>query len=366
MNSDRCSQVAATLALCVTCILLTAACADRTSDRDPDAAAALPQWTFDSTMVFPGDGSLMHAEDGIALSDGRLIVGDEVHGLRLIELDGSSAPFGDMAAAGYVHNPPAQSGGPNGISLEPDGTHLLVADIFQGRIYRVELATGAADLVYQHRYGVNTAVRDSRGAIWFTQSAHNTPAEGEARMWATVDIPAPEGALLRLGWEDGEFASEAEVMVDSLYFANGAVIDEPSGHLYVAETMGRRVLRYRVDLHTGTLSERTVFVDGVEPDNLELDGEGHLWVALPLLNGLLVVDTETGERHMAFRSQTPAQQESAEEFARRGESGIPRMDLFTPASWAPLPGPVTGVILSPDGGPVYLTNLGNALVRLPR
>jgi DNA-binding beta-propeller fold protein YncE len=42
------------------------------------------------------------------------------------------------------------------------------------------------------------------------------------------------------------------------------------------------------------------------------------------------------------------------------------MDLFTPASWAPLPGPVTGVILSPDGGPVYLTNLGNALVRLPR
>ncbi len=155
-------------------------------------------------------------------------------------------------------------------------------------------------------------------------------------------IPAPEGALLRLGWEDGEFASEAEVMVDSLYFGNGAVIDETSGHLYVAETMGRRVLRYRVDLDAGTLSERTVFLDGMEPDNLELDGEGHLWVALPLSNGLLVVDTETGERHMAFRSQTPTQLESAEEFTRRGESGIPRMELFTPASWAPLPGPRHG------------------------
>ena len=366
MNSDRYSQVVAPLALCVTCILLTAACTDRTSDRDPDASAALPQWTFDSTMVFPGDASLVRPEDGVVLPDGRLIVGDQVHGLRQVEPDGSSAPFGDMAAAGYVHNPPDQSGGPNGISLEPGGTHLLVADIFQGRIYRVDVETGAAELVYQHRYGINTAVRDSRGAIWFTQSAHNTPEEGEARMWANVDVPAPEGALLRLGFQGGEFAGEADVMVDSLYFGNGVVIDAASGHLYVAETLGLRVLRYRVNLETGQLSERSVFVDGVEPDNLELDGEGHLWVALPLSNGLLVVDTETGERHMAFRSQTRAQQELAEEFARRGASGESRMELFAPPWWAPLPGLVTGVILSPDGGPVYLSGLGNALVRLPR
>lgn len=371
MKTDPLWKVVATLALCATWITLATGCTDGAGDQDAGSqdaieVAALPQWAFDSTMVFPGDGSLMHAEDGIALPDGRLIVGDQAHGLRLIEVDGSSAPFGDMAAAGYVHSPPEQSGGPNGISLEPGGTHLLVADIFQGRIYRVELATGAAELVYQHRYGINTAVRDSRGAIWFTQSAHNTPAEGEARMWANVDIPAPEGALLRLGWEDGEFAPEAEVMVDSLYFGNGVVIDETTGHLYVAETMGRRVLRYRVNLDAGTLSERTVFVDGVEPDNLELDGEGHLWVALPLANGLLMVDTETGERHMAFRAQTPAQLESAEEFTRRGESGTPRMELFTPASWAPLPGPITGLILSPDEGPVYVTNLGDALVKLPR
>ena len=33
---------------------------------------------------------------------------------------------------------------------------------------------------------------------------------------------------------------------------------------------------------------------------------------------------------------------------------------------APLPGLVTGVILTPDGGPVYLSGLGNALVKLER
>jgi hypothetical protein len=42
------------------------------------------------------------------------------------------------------------------------------------------------------------------------------------------------------------------------------------------------------------------------------------------------------------------------------------MALITPDLWAPLPGIVTGLIVSPAGGPVYLTGLGDALVRLPR
>ncbi len=371
MNSDRSCRVIVTMALFAAGFPLVAGCAGGTSDEgtgDEGASdvATLPQWQYDSSAIFPIDRSLVRPEDGVALPDGRLIVGDQIHGLRLVGVDGSSAPFGEMVAAGYVHSPPEHSGGANGVSLEPGGTHLLVADIFHGGIYRVEVATGHTERVYQHRYGVNTAVRDSRGAIWFTQSAHNTPEAGEARMWETVDIPAPEGALLRLGMQGDGLAAEAEVLVDSLYFANGVAIDETSGHLYVSETMGGRVLRYRVDLDTGRLSERSVFVDGVEPDNLELDGEGYLWIAAPLTNELLMVDTETGERHTAFRSLTPAQQEAAEEFARRGESGTPRLELFTPDSWAPLPGPVTGVIISQGRGPVYLTGLGDALVRLDR
>lgn len=354
------------MALCITCIHLVAGCTGGGSDRDRGGAATLPQWTFDSTMIFPSDRSLARPEDGIALPDGRLIVADQVHGLRRVELDGSSAPFGDLVAAGYVHRPPDQSGGANGVSLEPDGNHLLLADIFHGGIYRVDVATGATERVYQHRFGVNTAVRDSRGAIWFIQSAHNTPEAGEARMWATVDIPVPEGALLRLGMRGGRLAEEAEVLVDSLYFANGIAIDEASGHLYLSETVGARVLRYRVDVDAGRVSERSVFVDSVPVDNIELDGEGHLWLVLPLTNEVLMVDTASGARHTAFRSVTPAQLEVVQEFTRRGQAGISRMELFTPAAWAPLPGPITGVIAGPGGGPVYLTGLGDALVRLPR
>lgn len=354
----------ATRTLLAACTLV-AGCADGTDDGGTSDTAALPTWTYDSTLVFPRDRSLTRPEDGVTLPDGRLIVADQVHGLRLVELDGTHQPFGNLVAAGYSHRPPDHNGGANGISLEPDGTHLLLADVFGGAIYRVDVTSGATEKLYQHTYGINTAVRDSRGAIWFTQSALNTPEAGEPRLWAAVDIQRPEGALLRLGMQDGRLAGQAQLLVDSLLFANGLAIDDASGHLYVAETTGGRVLRYRVDLDTGTLSERSVFVDSVAADNLELDGAGHLWIALPLANELLVVNTATGARHSAFRSLTPAQQQVVDEFTRRGQAGTSRMELFTPAAWAPLPGAITGIIVG-SGGPVYLTGLGNALLKLTR
>jgi sugar lactone lactonase YvrE len=109
-----------------------------------------------------------------------------------------------LVATGYAHRPPDHNGGANGIALEPGGTHLLLADVFGGAIYRVDVSSGATVKVHQHRSGINTAVRDSRGAIWFTQSTHNIPEAGEARLWAAVDIPRPEGARfrrsLRMAW----------------------------------------------------------------------------------------------------------------------------------------------------------------------
>lgn len=346
-------------------VIFAASCSAGTGDAAASDEAALPTWTYDSTQVFPADRSLFRPEDGIALPDGRLIVSDQVSGLRLVELDGSSKPFGDLAAAGYTHRPPSHPGGANGVSLEPSGTHLLLADVFGAAIYRVDVSSGATEKVYQHRYGINTAVRDSRGAIWFTQSAQNTPEAGEARMWASVDTPRPEGALYRLGVVNGRLGTEAQLLVDSLLFGNGVAIDETSGHLYLAETVGGRVWRYRVDFTAGTLVDGAVFMDSVGADNLELDGAGNLWVAVPLSNELLVVNTATGARHSAFRSLTSAQQATMDEFARRGRAGISRMELFTPAAWAPLPGLITGVMVGPNG-PVYATGLGNALLKLTR
>lgn len=345
----------------LTTLIIVAGCGTAQDAPAPAAPGAMPTWSYDPSMVFPADGSLARPEDGIALPDGRLIVADEVHGLRMVAVDGSSTPFGKLAAAGYTHHPPTHPGGANSVSLEPGGTHLLVADVFGGAIYRVDVSTGAAEKLYQHAYGINTAVRDSTGAIWFTQSAENAPGDGGAGLWGDIDIPRPSGALFRLA-APGDPPMR---MVDSLRFANGVVIDAPAGMLYLAETMGGRVWRFRVDLLTGTLTERSVFADSIGADNLELDGAGNLWIAEPARNEVWAVNIETGAKHSVFRSRTAEQEAGMAEWARRGQVGEPRMELMTPASYAPLPAPVTGVIVGPSG-PVYITGLGKALLKLPR
>jgi sugar lactone lactonase YvrE len=337
------------------------------SGEVPAPATALRTWSYDSTLVFPADRSLFRPEDGVALPDGRLIVTDQVSGLREIAPDGSSKPFGDLPGAGYRHAPPVQSGGANGLSLEPDGRHLLVADIFGAAIYRVDAGSGETVKLYQHRYGINSAIRDSRGHIWFTQSAQNTPEAGEPRMWQSVDIPRNEGALYRLEMENDRPVGEARLLVDSLGFANGLALDERAGALYLAETVGGRVWKFRVDVATGALSDRAIAADSAAADNLELDDAGRLWMALPLSNEVQVLTPATGERQTVFRGgQSPEQQATIAEFTRRGLAGQSRMELFTPALWAPLPGLVTGIILTRGDGPVYLTGLGNALIRLDR
>lgn len=346
------------------CVSLAVACGGgREGATD---AAALPTWTFDSSMVFPADRSLERPEDGVALADGRLLVADQTSGLRLVELDGTSKPFGDMAKAGYMHHPPDHPGGANGVSLEPAGTHVLVADAIAGAIYRVDVQTGAAELLYDHPFGVNTAVRDASGTIWFTQSTRNGSDGSELRLYAAIDRPIPDGAVLRLPSQDGKLAAEPVVVQDSLLFANGISLDEAGGVVYVAETLASRVLRFRVDMATGRVKERTIFAEVPFPDNVELDDTGQVWVVSPLNSQVVIVNPATGSRHTAFQSQTPEQAEGAKEFLRRGEAGESRIGLIVPDAWAPLPGSITGVIFTPNFGPVYVSGLGNALLKLPR
>lgn len=334
----------------------------------PALACSAPA-RYQPSTLFPADSSLQRAEDGVALPDGRLVVADQEHGLRLVLPDGSGRPFGDLPGAGYL-NTPEHAGAANGVSLEPGGSHVLVADVLGGGIYRVALADGATELVYQHAFGVNAVVRDSRGALWFTQSTANTPDQGEARMFAAVDRVMTDGALLRLDFRHGQFAAQADVLRDGLRYANGLVLDEQNGALYLSEMMADRVLRFDLDLLAGSIGSPNTLIDVPLPDNLELDAHGRLWVTLPLSNQVIVVDTASGRSETVFQHQSTEQASLCAEFVRRGSAGQARMELVTPDQWAPLPGFITGVVLPADGdthaGPVYISGLGNALIRIGR
>jgi sugar lactone lactonase YvrE len=314
---------------------------------------AEPAQSYKQVALFPADRSLVRPEDGVMLADGTLLVADQVHGLVVLDPEGAKRPFGDFAAAGYVHQPPDRSAGPNGVAMEPDGIHVLVADILTGAIYRIHTETEQVVRIYQHEFGANSARRDSSGAVWFTQSTRNRAGpDSEARMFAAVDKAPLDGALFRLPPPaDGSTAAVAELKLSGLGFGNGVAIDERRGEIYVAETMANRIVGYRISVSDGNLSEGRVVAELPTPDNIELDASGRLWVASPIANALLVVDPESGGWSTAFHPQTAEHQRLMVEWQRRTESGESRLALFGRDMWAPLPGLFTGLILTHEGGP---------------
>ena len=94
-----------------------------------EGAPPVRQWTFEEGMIFPADRSLVRPEDGVALADGRLIIADQEHGLRVFEGDGSHRPFGKFAEAGYQHSPPEIVGGPNGVTLVTTSRGLMRSSV---------------------------------------------------------------------------------------------------------------------------------------------------------------------------------------------------------------------------------------------
>lgn len=343
----------------------TAALVETMGNRSGIASSRAQTQAYEQIALVPADRSLVRPEDGVMLADGTLLVADQVHGLVALSPDGAKRPFGDFAAAGYVHEPPDRSAGPNGVALEPDGIHVLVADVLTGAIYRANTETEQVELVHQHEFGANSARSDSIGAIWFTQSTRNSGPDSERRMFAAIDMRSLDGALYRLPppGRDGS-RGEPELKISGLAYGNGLAIDAARGQIYVAETMADRIRGYRFDADTGALSEGRVVAHVPTPDNIELDAAGRLWVASPIANALLVVDPESGRWSTAFHPETPEHQAVMTEWQRRNESGEPQLELIGPDMWSPLPGLFTGMVLTSDGGPIYLTGLGDALVKL--
>ena len=244
----------------------------------------------------------------------------------------------------------------------------MVADIYTGAIWRVAIEDESVTRAYQHAFGVNSAEVDSTGAIWFTQSTENTAgAASQSRMFAAVDKPIADGGLYRIALPGADGVhSAAELVAGGLTFANGLAVDENRGAIYLAETMADRVVGYRVDFKTGALSDRRIVAQILTPDNLKLDDEGRLWVASPLGNEIAVVDPESGIAKTVFRAATADSERVVTEWRRRVAAGEPGLELFTPDVWAPLPGAITSVILAPERGPVYVSGLGDALLKLDR
>ena len=344
-------------------VMMSAGWMDEANSSSVCQSPGFPRWTFEPSHVFPPDRGLARPEDGEALADGRLVVADERVGLRLIEPDGSHRPFGQFKQAGYVHKPPEYFGGANGVFLEHDQRHLLVGDIYTGKIYRVNVETEETRLLYDHAYGVNSLYRDRRGTIWFTQSTNNSEQRGRDELWAAVDRPIPTGAILKLPGSGDQIADKAEEVVGRLYLANGITLDRTESYMYVSESNMDRVLRFRINVENSSLSDREVYQHVYIPDNLAIDADNNLWIASPVGNTVSIVDHQCHTVHTAFRGESKSHAAFLDEWVKRSHFDQPRNELLTPEAYQPLPNFLTGVFFSPNFDTVYFTGLGNAILK---
>ena len=321
------------------------------------STAQLPYLRFQKENLFPGDSSLLRPEDGVALANGRVIVVDQAKGLRLIEKDGSNRPFGKFTDVGFVHNPPESIAGPNGLFLEHDKQHLLMCDVGDGKIYRINVTSEKVEVVYDHPFGVNAIYRDKTGGIWFTQSAKNTNMR---ELSMGLRSPVPNGAVFRIA----DNKSVPTTIADSLHLANGITMDLAEKTLFVAETMMNRVHSFDVDISSGKTNHSGIAAIVLAPDNIRIDSKGRLIIASPCTSQVIAVDFKNHSQHVIFDASTSETQKIADEWFRRSQLGIPRADLITKKMYGSLPGLLTGMFFSPDGGTLYIASLGKDILKL--
>jgi len=213
---------------------------------------------------------LTRPEGVMALDDGSLFAADAYGRCAHIHPDGRTEFFGNVG------------GLPNGICITPDG-NCIVANIGNGEIQSLS-PNGSHITLITHADGKriltpNFPFQDFAGRLWISNSTDNPLLD------AALARPVPDGCLVVSA--PGE---APRIVATGICFANGIAVDAYNRHVYVAETMQRRILRYRI-LQGNRLGPAEVYGPASLgklgfPDGIAFDEAGNLWVAFPVANSI--------------------------------------------------------------------------------
>ncbi|MBZ5564601.1 MAG: SMP-30/gluconolactonase/LRE family protein [Acidobacteriia bacterium] len=188
---------------------------------------------------------------------------------------------------------------------------------------------------------VNDCVADSRGRF-LTASYFYNPAD-------KYEL----GSLIRVD-TDGK----ASILDEGFHLSNGLGFSPDDRILYFADSAARRIYSYDYDVHTGSASNRRVFVqvpleEGL-PDGLAVDAEGFVWSAQ--WYGSCVVRYDPDGK-VERRVTTPAKQTSSLAFG-----GADLTDIFVTSAAQSEAMPIMPPGYDPNtgnfGGALYHFNLG--------
>ena len=224
---------------------------------------------LDISQVKTIGAGLARPEGVMALDDGTIYTADGRGQCARIQPDGRTGFFGDLG------------GVPNGICIDPQGT-CIVANIGNGQVQALA-PDGSHAILLTHAEGrrmraPNFPYIDGRGRLWVSNSTEKEDID------ATLWNPVPDGSVVLI--EKGR----PRIVADGIYFANGLTLDADEEYLYVAQTMRRNILRYRIATD-GALGTAEIFgpsplCEQGYPDGIAFDEAGNLWIAFPQRNAI--------------------------------------------------------------------------------
>ena len=223
--------------------------------------------------IFSG---LQRPECVLTHSSGSVFVSDRRGGVLRIHRDWTQDLIGGPGVIGNsnpAEGPPLL---PNGIAIQRDGAFLVANLGEQGGVWRIAPDGVASPWLMEvdgrpvHR--VNFVMNDS-GDI----------SDKQDRVWACISATDGSDAYpLRTatGYIVLRDAAGTRIVADGLHYTNECRVSLDGRFMYVNETFGRRLSRFRIG-KTGELTGKetvATFGDGDFPDGLALDAEGGAWV----------------------------------------------------------------------------------------
>jgi sugar lactone lactonase YvrE len=294
-----------------------------------------PSEALPAGLVALGNG--LHRPECVVIDrDTRVYVPDWRGGVTRIAPDGSQRT--------WLAKDPAVELRPNGIDLLPDGSFLLANLGHDGGVWRLHrdctLAPFLTEVERTPLPPANFVVQDGE-RTWVSVSTRHVPRQ---QAWR----PDVADGFVVLVDQQG-----ARIVADGLHYTN-EVRPDPSGTwLYVVETFGRRLRRFRI-ASNGDLSDAEVvaaFDNGTFPDGFAFDRAGRIWIASPIGNRLLRLDD--GELATVVEDVNVEYVAAVERAFANGEMRKEHL--------GPIPGTrlqqLTSVAFSPDWTTVYLGSL---------
>jgi sugar lactone lactonase YvrE len=174
----------------------------------------------------------------------------------------------------------------NGIALLPDRSFLFANLGGRGGVWSLapdgQIRPFLQEVDGEQIPSTNFVHRDDHGRIWVCVSTRHATSHHSEYCFS----PTQDDGYIALVDEKGP-----RIVADGLVWTNECRVSPSGSHLYVNETMARRLTRYAIR-EDGSLSARETiahFEDGTWPDGLAFDAEGGIWITSPISNRIIRV-----------------------------------------------------------------------------